>query len=168
MNSICEQRSTPKHLVYPWWPIQCRRLLSPFFSLIRTSPLRAILSNFKLGLISLSSSVCAQCVAARLKALQRRLLMWGIYLSNWSPTGWRRTMVAAVGGAEGTAVRQRSVPHYCFLMRRSEGLLQISPSGLAPYGSGCRSSYLRWYCWVSVSGPCRKTAHCFANPLWEN
>lgn len=29
-------------------------------------------------------------------------------------------------GAEGTAVPQCSVPHYCFLMRRSEGLQQVS------------------------------------------
>lgn len=28
-------------------------------------------------------------------------------------------------GAEGTAVPQCSVPHYCFLMRRSEGLQQV-------------------------------------------
>ena len=51
--------------------------------------------------------------------------MWGfIYPTDLLPEG--KEYVSSCGGAEGTAVPQCSVPHYCFLMRRSEGLQQVS------------------------------------------
>lgn len=69
--------------------------------------------------------MCPECDVASLWAPQRRLLMWGfIYLTDLLLEG--KDYGGSCCGAEGTAVPQCSVPHYCFLMRRSEGLQQVS------------------------------------------
>lgn len=55
----------------------------------------------------------------------RRLLMCGfIYFTDLLLVG--KNYGGSCRGAEGTAVPQCSVPHYCFLMRRSDGLQQVS------------------------------------------
>lgn len=118
-----------------------KQSLSPFFSQSHISHLRVILSTLSLELISLFPSVCAECVVASLWAMQRRLLMWGfIYLTDLLLEG--KDYGGSCRGAKGTAVPQCSVPHYCFLMRKSEGLQRVSPSGLALHDGQCCSSCL--------------------------
>lgn len=63
-------------------------------------------------------------------------------------------------GAEGTAVPQCSVPHYCFLMTRSEGLQQVSHLAL----QSVLFLISRMILWVSVRNLGREAAHCFENP----
>lgn len=62
--------------------------------------------------------------------------MWGfIYLTDLLLEG--KDYGSSCRGAEGTAVPQCPVPHYCFLMRRSERLQRVS--------------HLAWHC-TTVSG----------------
>lgn len=69
------------------------------------------------------------------------VIVW-IYLSNWSTRGGE-DYGGSCCGAEGTAVPQCSVPHYCFLMRRTEGLQRVSHLAL-------RCMTVSVVLWVSV------------------
>lgn len=86
--------------------------------------LHVILPLLSLELIGLDP--CWPClVAGPLGATRRRLLMLGfIYLTDLRLEA--KDCGSSCHGAEGTAVPQCSVPHYCFLMRRSERLQQAS------------------------------------------
>lgn len=107
----------------------------------------------------------AVCVVASPRAVQRRLLMQGfIYLTDLLLEG--KDYGGSCRGAEGTAVPQCSVPHYCFLMRRSEGLQQVSPSGHALHDSQCCSSYL-WWCSGFRWGTC-VWRRCFVLKTYSN
>lgn len=117
--------------------IHCESGLSLFFSLSCISHFHVLLSNLSSGFISLFSSVCIECVATSLWALQG-LLMWGfIYLTDLLLE--EKDYGDSCCGAEGTAVPQCSVPHYRFLMRRNEGFQGVSPSGLALLDDQCCS-----------------------------
>lgn len=82
--------------------------------------------------------------------------MWGfIYLADLRLEG-----IGSGGscrGAEGTAVPQRSVPHYCFVMRTSGGLQRVSHLAVCCETVGVVPQMLLW---VSVRSLCRGMLHC--------
>lgn len=72
-----------------------------------------------------SLSLCCLC-CRQPPSRAAEVINAGIYLYNWSFQLEGKDRGSSCHGAEGTAVPQCSVPHYCFLMRRSEGLQQVS------------------------------------------
>lgn len=116
----------------------CVVLLPFFFSLSESyflSPCDIIDCESK---VNQAVPLCVSRLCGRPALLQRKLLMWGfIYLTDLLPEG-----VDYGGSCQGsaeTSVLQCSVPHYCCLMRRTEGLEHF-PSGPAVHDN--LSSYL--------------------------